>query len=77
MIRKLYLVVSGTIFGLVACLHLARLVFDWQAQVGTWIIPFWLSWCGLIGENLGFSVIFYKLPVTMIDYYANNTTSFF
>ena len=52
MSRKLYLVVSGTIFCLVASLHLLRLIFDWQAQVGTWIIPFWLSWGGLIGASI-------------------------
>ena len=52
MSRKLYLVISGTIFCLVACLHLLRLIFDWQAQVGTWIIPFWLSWGGLIGASI-------------------------
>ncbi len=52
MSRKLYLAVSGTIFGLVACLHLARLVFNWQAQVGTLTIPFWLSWGGLVGAGI-------------------------
>lgn len=52
MSRKSYLVVSGVVFGLVACFHLARIVFDWQAQVGTWVAPFWLSWGGLIGASV-------------------------
>jgi len=52
MSRKLYLIVSGTIFGLVACIHLARIILDWQAQVGTWVIPFWFSWGGLIGAGI-------------------------
>ena len=43
-----YLVVSGTVFCLVALLHLARLFFGWQVQVGTWVVPLWQSWCGLI-----------------------------
>lgn len=46
-----YLIVSGAIFGLVACLHLARLVLGWQAQVGGWTVPFWLSWGGLVGAG--------------------------
>jgi len=52
MMRKVYLFLSGIIFCLVACLHLARLVFNWQAQVGTWIVPSWLSWGGLIGAGV-------------------------
>ena len=52
MSRKLYLIISGTIFGLVALLHLARVVFHWQAQVGAWVVPFWLSWGGLVGAGI-------------------------
>jgi len=51
MSRKMYLIVSGTIFGLVACLHLARLVFEWQVQVGACTVPFWLSWGGRVGAG--------------------------
>jgi hypothetical protein len=46
-----YLIVSGSIFGVVACLHLARLVFGWQVQIGAWTVPYWLSWCGLVGAG--------------------------
>ena len=52
MSRKLYLIVSGMIFGLVACLHLARLALGWEAQIGTWEVPFWLSWGGLVGAGV-------------------------
>lgn len=44
MISKLYLYVTGSIFGLVAIAHLVRLIFHWPAQIGTWVIPIWLSW---------------------------------
>lgn len=50
--RNLYLGLSGTVFGLVACLHLARLVFGWQVQAGGWTVPFWLSWGGLVAAAI-------------------------
>ena len=40
MSRKLYLVSSGCIFGMVACLHALRLIFAVQIQVGGWVFPF-------------------------------------
>ncbi|HUU46595.1 MAG TPA: hypothetical protein VM118_12765 [Acidobacteriota bacterium] len=50
--RDLYLELSGIIFGLVALLHLARLIFGWQVHAGTWTVPFWLSWGGLVGAGV-------------------------
>jgi hypothetical protein len=47
--KILYLRLSGCVFGLVAGLHLARLALGWQAQIGSWTVPFWLSWGGLFG----------------------------
>ncbi|MBI3575920.1 MAG: hypothetical protein HY083_09760 [Gammaproteobacteria bacterium] len=44
---KIYLMVSGTLFALVALLHLLRIVFNWQAVIGSWTVPMWLSWIGL------------------------------
>ena len=49
--RTLYLRLSGSIFGLVAFLHLVRLIFGWHTQVGVWTVPFWLSWGGLVGAG--------------------------
>lgn len=46
--EKSYLLVSATIFALVAVLHLARLLGSWAVQVGTVTLPFWGSWLGLI-----------------------------
>lgn len=45
---KAYLMVSGTLFALVALLHLLRIVFSWQAIIGGWTVPMWLSWIGLV-----------------------------
>jgi hypothetical protein len=44
---KRYLLISGTIFGLVAVLHVLRLALDWPAQIGGWEVPFWVSWIGI------------------------------
>ncbi len=39
---------SGTIFGIVALLHLARIIYGWPAQIGTFIVPTWVSWLSLL-----------------------------
>lgn len=44
---KSYLGISGAIFGIVAILHVLRLWLDWPAQIGTWIVPSWVSWIAL------------------------------
>ncbi len=46
--HRSYLVVSGTIFGAIALLHLSRLFYQWPAQIGTWAVPVWVSWAGLV-----------------------------
>jgi hypothetical protein len=43
---KVYLVLSGTIFLLVAMLHLLRLIYQWPIVVGTWTVPYWVSYVG-------------------------------
>ena len=43
-----YLLISGVIFGLVAVLHLLRVVNGWSLVVGTWSAPMWASWAGTV-----------------------------
>ena len=43
MSQKTFLTVSGTIFSVIAFLHLARLVAGWPAHIGTVDVPMWLS----------------------------------
>ncbi|SDP44204.1 hypothetical protein [Desulforhopalus singaporensis] len=43
-----YLAISGTIFGIVAILHLLRLANGWQVVLGTWTVPMWVSWGGAL-----------------------------
>jgi len=46
MSNKLYLIVSGAIFFLVAVFHLLRLVYHWPIVVGTYEVPHVLSYVG-------------------------------
>lgn len=48
MTGKLYFILSGGLFGLIALVHLLRLVDQTPAQLGSWTVPFWLSWLALI-----------------------------
>lgn len=47
-----YLVVSGVIFGVVAVLHLLRVVNDWEFVLGPWSLPMWFSWFGMVGPTI-------------------------
>ena len=46
MSTKLYLLVSGTVFLLVAILHGLRLVNHWPILVASWTMPYWVSYVG-------------------------------
>jgi hypothetical protein len=46
MSRKIYLAISGTIFGSVAVAHLFRVVYQVSVHVGDQTFPMWLSWRG-------------------------------
>lgn len=43
-----YLAVTGTLFGAVCLFHLLRVVNGWNAVVGPWSVPMWISWLGTI-----------------------------
>jgi hypothetical protein len=47
-----YLLISGIIFGLVAILHLVRLVRKMPVQLGGWSFPMPLSWGGLVAATV-------------------------
>ena len=46
--RKMFSVVAGVIFAVVALFHLVRIVMDWSVIIGNWSIPMWVSWAALI-----------------------------
>lgn len=44
---KLYFILSGGLFGLIALGHILRLVNQTPVQLGSWSVPLSLSWLGL------------------------------
>ena len=46
--KHTYVTVTATIFLVVAVLHLTRIVAGWEANMGGWIVPQWISWAGII-----------------------------
>ena len=43
MTTRTYLLVSGAVFGLIAVIHVLRLVNQWSAQIAGQPAPMWLS----------------------------------
>ena len=46
--QKTFSVVAGAIFALVALLHLVRIYMGWPVVIGSWTVPMWVSWIGLV-----------------------------
>ena len=42
-----YLRTSGSVFGLIALLHVLRLLLRWPAQIAGWTVPIWISWLAI------------------------------
>ena len=49
---KAYLYISGTVFGIVAIIHLVRVVLGWDFVLGPWSLPMLFSILGTIGAGL-------------------------
>ena len=45
--RKTFTVTAGVVFSLIAVLHALRLLLGWEAMIGGWSVPMWLSWLAL------------------------------
>ena len=48
MANKLYLLISGMIFGLVAIAHGVRLLNNLTIQINGIVVPPWISWPGMV-----------------------------
>jgi len=46
--QKTYNLVTGVVFLIVSVLHLFRAILGWQAVIGTFVLPVWISWFGLL-----------------------------
>jgi hypothetical protein len=50
-----FLLVTSSIFALIALLHALRLIYGWSVMVGEWTVPIWASTVGfLIAGYLAF-----------------------
>ena len=47
MTRRRYFVVTAVIFSVVGLVHLARIAFELEADIGGWSVPMWVSWLAL------------------------------
>jgi hypothetical protein len=48
--RQRYLVISATVFAVVATAHLVRAIKAWPITVGPWNVPVELSWLSAIAS---------------------------
>ena len=46
--QKKFSKVAGVIFALIAVLHAARLLYGWEAIIGSVAIPLWISGAALL-----------------------------
>jgi hypothetical protein len=58
--QRTFCIVAGIIFAVVALIHLLRILLNWPIEIGTWSVPMWLSWIGLIVAG-GLSVFGFRL----------------
>jgi len=49
--RNTYMVVTATLFLIVAVVHLLRIILGWHVEIGGLSIPFWLSWLAVLAAG--------------------------
>ncbi len=58
--HKNYIVVTSVIFLIIFILHGVRIFFGWDAVLGGWEVPMWLSWIAVFATGFlaysGFSL---------------------
>jgi hypothetical protein len=50
--KDVALKIAGTIFGIVAALHLLRVITGVTVIIGEWTLPMWVNMLGLIGASV-------------------------
>ncbi|MFH1297857.1 MAG: hypothetical protein ABIJ04_11415 [Bacteroidota bacterium] len=46
--KNFWLRITGTIFGIVALIHLARIATGVPVLIGCWLLPVWVNWMGMV-----------------------------
>jgi hypothetical protein len=56
-----FLLLTSSIFALIALLHALRLIYGWNVTIGAWTVPIWVSAVGfLIAGYLAFQGLLLK-----------------
>jgi len=48
MSSKTYFSVTVAFFAIIFILHLARIFTGWEASIGGWMLPQWISWVAVV-----------------------------
>ena len=48
MTQRTFRTTAGIVFGIIAVLHAKRIVFGWEAVIGGWVVPQWISWVAVL-----------------------------
>ena len=46
--QKTFTLTAGVVFSIITGLHVLRLLFRWEAVIGGWDVPLWVSWVALL-----------------------------
>ena len=53
--QRSFTLLAGIIFAIIALLHLSRIIYGWEAVIGGWTVPQWISWVALaVAGYLGY-----------------------
>lgn len=47
--KNTYFVVTSLLFFVVTMVHLSRVAFGWEVNIGAFYVPMWLSWVAVFG----------------------------
>lgn len=47
MTLKIYYKTVSVAFGVIMLVHLARVTGEWEAFIGSWPVPMWVSWAAV------------------------------
>ncbi len=54
--QKNFALTTGVVFSIIAVLHALRLLFGWEATIGGWNVPLWVSWVAIaVSGYLGYT----------------------
>ena len=46
--QRAFVLLTSSIFALIALLHALRLIYGWDVTIGEWTVPVWVSAVGLL-----------------------------